>query len=157
MVDRAGKLDLRGSSHAHSLARVSPTANRKQGLSPRSLREAPSDPAKRTRKAETGLDLAKRLDPAKRLTPRSAPAGLILLSGQGDSRSEASDAPVAPRFFPIGPVEPIPREVIDQPGTRRLRVWLEPDPDRGWTDPDIRSIWPGTIETGWVNLEIVRR
>ena len=34
--------------------------------------------------------------------------------------------------------------------------WLEPDPDRGWTDPDIRSIWPGTIETGWVNIEIVR-
>src|SRR5271157_470042 len=37
VVDRAGKLDLRGSSHAHSLARVSPTANRKQGLTPRSL------------------------------------------------------------------------------------------------------------------------
>ena len=54
-------------------------------------------------------------------------------------------------------MEPIPRDLIDQPGSRRLRVWLEPDPDRGWADPEIRSIWPGTIETGWVNLEIVRR
>ena len=89
--------------------------------------------------------------------PGRFPAGLILQSGQGDSRSEASEIPAVPRRFPIGPVEPIPREVIDQPGTRRLRVWLEPDPDRGWTDPDIRSIWPETIKTGWVNLEIVRR
>src|SRR5271157_1913931 len=56
VVDRAGKLDLRGSSHAHSLARVLPTANRKKRLSPRSLRGAPSDPAKRPRKPETGLD-----------------------------------------------------------------------------------------------------
>lgn len=89
--------------------------------------------------------------------PGRFPAGLILLSGQGDSRSEASETPAAPQRFPIGPVEPIPREAIDQPGSRRLRVWLEPDPDRGWTDPDVRSIWPGTIETGWVNIEIVRR
>jgi len=89
--------------------------------------------------------------------PGRFPAGLILLSGQGDSRTESSADLAEPRRFPIGPVEPIPREAIDQPGTRRLRVWLEPGPDRGWTDPDIRSIWPGTIETGWVNLEIVRR
>ena len=38
-----------------------------------------------------------------------------------------------------------------------LRIVLEADPDRGWTDPEIRSIWPGTIETGWVEAEIVRR
>jgi hypothetical protein len=89
--------------------------------------------------------------------PGRFPAGLILLSGQGDSRTKSSADIAGPRRFPIGPVEPIPRAAIDQPGARRLRVWLEPDPDRGWTDPEIRSIWPGTIETGWVNLEIVRR
>jgi hypothetical protein len=85
------------------------------------------------------------------------PAGLILLSGQGDGRTEAAENRAPPRSLEIGPIEPIPREVIDQPGMRRLRVWLEPDPDRGWTDPDVRSIWPRTIETGWVNVEIVRR
>jgi hypothetical protein len=89
--------------------------------------------------------------------PGRFPAGLILLSKQGESRSEAAEIPAAPQRFPIGPVEPIPREAIAQPGTHRLQVWLEPDPDRGWTDPDVRSIWPGTIDTGWVNLEIVRR
>ncbi len=89
--------------------------------------------------------------------PGRFPAGRLLLSGQGGSRAEERADPAAPRLFPIGPVEPIPREVLDQPGTRRLRVHLEPDPDRGWTDPDVRSIWPGTLETGWVNVEIVRR
>ena len=89
--------------------------------------------------------------------PGRFPAGLILLSGQGDSRSEGSEIAASTRRFPIGPVEPILQDAIDQPGSRRLRVWLEPDPDRGWTDPDVRSIWPGTIETGWISLEIVRR
>ncbi len=55
VVDRAGKLDLRGSSHAHSSARVFPTANRKQGLSPLSLRKAPSDHAKRPVNRKQGL------------------------------------------------------------------------------------------------------
>ncbi len=89
--------------------------------------------------------------------PGRFPAGLILLSGQGDGRIESSADPAGSRRLPIGPVEPIPGAVIDQPGSRRLRVWLEPDPDRGWTDPEIRSIWPGTIETGRVEVEIVRR
>ena len=31
------------------------------------------------------------------------------------------------------------------------------DPDRGWADPDIRSIWPGRTQTDWVEVEIVRR
>jgi hypothetical protein len=84
-------------------------------------------------------------------------AGLILLNQQGDSRSQTVEINVAQRCFTIGPIEPLPREAIGQPGAHRLRVWLEPDPDRGWTDPEIRSIWPGTIETGWVTAEIVRR
>jgi len=89
--------------------------------------------------------------------PGRFPAGHILLSGQGDSRTESSADVAGARCFPLGPFEPISGSATEQPGTRRLRVWLEPDPDRGWTDPEIRSIWPGTIETGWVNIEIVRR
>ena len=38
-----------------------------------------------------------------------------------------------------------------------LRARLVPDPDRGWADPEVRSIWPGTIVTDWVEVEVVRR
>jgi hypothetical protein len=34
---------------------------------------------------------------------------------------------------------------------------LTADPDRGWADPDVRSIWPGTIATDWIDVAIVRR
>jgi hypothetical protein len=30
------------------------------------------------------------------------------------------------------------------------------DHDSGWYDSYVRSIWPGTIETGWVEVEVVR-
>jgi hypothetical protein len=89
--------------------------------------------------------------------PGRFPAGLVLLSGQGDGRSAFADTQAESKCCPIGPVEaksPVP---INQPGTHRLRVWLEPDPDLGWTDPDVRSIWPRRIETAWVRVEIVRR
>ena len=85
------------------------------------------------------------------------PWGAILLSGQGGRRTEGEIERERSRSFPIGPVEPIPPGILDRPGRRHLRLFLEADPDRGWTDPEIRSIWPGTIETGWVDVEIVRR
>ena len=44
VVDRAGKFDPQGSSHALSLASVRPTVNRKQGLTPRSPRLTPRSP-----------------------------------------------------------------------------------------------------------------
>ena len=84
------------------------------------------------------------------------PARPIVISGQGSGRAEAAVAPATQKFT-LGPVEPIPSEAIDRPGRRRLRMILEADPDRGWTAPEIRSIWPGTIETGWIDVEIVRR
>jgi hypothetical protein len=87
------------------------------------------------------------------------PAGAALLAGQG-ARQESGDSPAAPlvrrRVLWLGPIELLGREIIDRPGLRRLRVILEPDCDLGWTDPDIRSIWPGTIETGWTDVEVVR-
>jgi hypothetical protein len=84
------------------------------------------------------------------------PAGAVLLSGQG-GRGDAQTVHEVSHSFPIGPVEPIPAEAITRPGTRRLRFILEADPDLGWTDPLVRSIWPGTIETDWADAEIVRR
>ena len=32
-----------------------------------------------------------------------------------------------------------------------------PLPESGWADPEVRSIWPGRIQTNWVEVEIVRR
>ena len=83
-------------------------------------------------------------------------AGLIILSGQGTSRSQDAGQSPGPARFELGPIEPVPGETLDRPGMRRLRVILEADPDLGWTDPEVRSIWPGTIETGWVEVELMR-
>lgn len=46
---------------------------------------------------------------------------------------------------------------LERGGNYRARVVLEPRPERGWSDPDIRSVWPEPITTGWFEVEIVRR
>jgi hypothetical protein len=51
----------------------------------------------------------------------------------------------------------IPSGLVERPGEIRLRAVLEADPHRGWADPDIRSIWPGTIVTDWATAQVVRR
>lgn len=78
-------------------------------------------------------------------------AGAIVVSGQG------TDAPAGRQRFPLRGDEPLPPDAIERPGTRRLRLALTPDPERGWADPDVRSLWPETITTEWVDVEIVRR
>jgi hypothetical protein len=80
-------------------------------------------------------------------------AGAVVLGGQG----EVDQGPPAITRFALGPVPAFPSDALDRPGTRRLRAILTPDPDRGWADPTIRSIWPGTIETGWAEVQVVRR
>ena len=84
-------------------------------------------------------------------------AGRIILSGQGTSRLQDAGQPQEPARVDLGPIEPVPGDALDRPGVRRLRVILEADPELGWTDPDVRSIWPGTIVTSWVDGEILRR
>ena len=80
-------------------------------------------------------------------------AGEIVLSGQGTGRAE----PEASRRFPLGPLAPLPPDSIDRPGPRRMRVILNADADKGWAEPEIRSIWPGRIVTDWVDVRVVRR
>lgn len=84
-------------------------------------------------------------------------AGAVVLSGQGQIPNSVLEERSEGRSFPLGPIDAVPREALDRPGTRRVRAFLKADPDRGWGDPDIRSIWPGTLETDWVNVEVVRR
>jgi hypothetical protein len=85
------------------------------------------------------------------------PAGQVILSGQGLPRRGELASPSAVRRFDLGAVLVLPPGLIERAGVRRMRVWLEADTGRGWADPDVRSIWPGRLQTDWVNVEIVRR
>jgi hypothetical protein len=89
-------------------------------------------------------------------TPGRFPAGSLIVSGQGLPHREPSDAGTTGRRLDLGPVQPIPAGVIERPGLRRMRVRLVADPELGWADPDVRSVWPGEMTTNWVEAEIVR-
>jgi len=85
------------------------------------------------------------------------PAGRLILSGQGIARLGSTEPEPMIRRFELGPISLLPPAIIERPGTRRARIWIEADPDRGWADPNIRSIWPGRTESNWVEVEIVRQ
>ena len=74
------------------------------------------------------------------------PAGTVVALANSPSESR-----------PIGPIPTFPVEAIDRPGPRRIRAILGADPGLGWTVPEVRSIWPGTITTDWVDVRIIRR
>jgi hypothetical protein len=80
-------------------------------------------------------------------------AGAVNVSGQG-SRAGAAESV---RSFAVGPIASVPLVALDRPGRYRMRVILEPDAERGWADPEIRSIWPEPIVTEWFEVEVVRR
>jgi hypothetical protein len=80
-------------------------------------------------------------------------AGRVVLSGQGEN----PDQPAGQSVFPLAPIEGLSSSAIDKPGERQIRVILEADPHLGWTEPEVRSIWPGTITTEWVEARINRR
>jgi hypothetical protein len=87
------------------------------------------------------------------------PAGFLILGGQGYPASAPLGTAIGERLFNLESVSStrFASAGIDRPGTRRMRVRLTPDPERGWGDPDVRSIWPSPLETGWIDVEIVRR
>ena len=102
-------------------------------------------------------DLAHALSIEFEGTPGHFPAGSLILSGQGLHHRNPDGVETIARRFDLGPIPPLPLGVIERPGVRRLRLRLVADPDLGWADPDIRSVWPGEMETNWVEAEIVRR
>jgi len=75
------------------------------------------------------------------------PAGGLVVLGQG---------PAVVRSVPLALRSPLAADAVDHPGPRRIRARLVADPDRGWADPDARSVWPGTVTTDWVDAEVVR-
>jgi hypothetical protein len=98
-------------------------------------------------------DLASTIEVELDGAPGRFGAGTLVLSGQGADAKE----PPGLRRFALGPIAGLPPGAIDRPGERRLRVLLRADPDRGWADPDVRSLWPGTITTEWAPVRVVRR
>jgi len=79
--------------------------------------------------------------------------GDVILSGQGERAAGSS----AVRSFALGPIAPTSSDSLDRPGMYRMRAILEANADRGWANPDIRSIWPEPIVTDWVDAQVVRR
>jgi hypothetical protein len=98
-------------------------------------------------------DLAHRLEVEVEGVPGRFAAGSLVVSGPSNDR----DAPRTVARRPIGPLEGVPADAVDRPGRRRLRVVLTADPHLAWADAGVRSLWPGAIETEWVEVEIVRR
>jgi hypothetical protein len=84
-------------------------------------------------------------------------AGQFVVCGQPMQRPAPADSRPQVEQFDLQPAGSLPRHAIERPGIRRMRVVLEADPSYGWAEPDVRSIWPGRIETAWVEVEIVRR
>jgi len=91
--------------------------------------------------------------------PGPLPAGRIVLSDPDNGRpARESTAPgEQPRRFELSSISSLPPDAIERPGQCRMRLLLDADPASGWADPDIRSIWPGRIETNWAEVEVVRR
>lgn len=56
----------------------------------------------------------------------------------------------------IAPDSIVADDKIGHGGKFELRVVLEPSPERGWSDPEIRSVYPNQIKTAWTEIEIVR-
>ncbi len=98
-------------------------------------------------------DLAHRLAIEIEGVPGQFRAGSVVVSGPGNEDSGRLEA----RRFPIGPIEGLPPEAIERPGECRIRAILTADPDLGWADPDVRSLWPGTLTTDWATVRVIRR
>jgi hypothetical protein len=111
------------------------------------------DPPELVVEAPLPCDLAHVLGVEIEDLPGQFRAGSVVVSGQGSASGSAGST----LRFPIGPIAGLPPGAIDRPGDRRLRAILTADPDLGWADPDVRSLWPGTLTTGWITARVIRR
>lgn len=98
-------------------------------------------------------DLAHRIEVEFESVSGRYGAGDLLLSGQGEPTGEVAGV----RTFPLGPIQGFAPGTLERPGEVRMRAILTADPELGWADPDIRSLWPGTLTTDWVPVRIIRR
>lgn len=82
------------------------------------------------------------------------PAGEVVVTGQGGGGTRPAGGTLR---VPLRPVESAAFNELDRPGARAIRARLVADPDRGWSYPDVRSVWPGTVVTDWCDVDVVRR
>jgi hypothetical protein len=90
-------------------------------------------------------------------TPGRFSAGSLVLSGQGLAQRGGSPDPAVIHRVDLGPIAALPDRTIERPGLRHVRIHLAADPQIGWADPGVRSVWPGEVATNWVEAEIIRR
>ena len=93
-------------------------------------------------------DLAHRAEIEFDGIPGKYPAGVLVCAA---TRSEGA------LLYPVRPTAPLPGGVIPAAGERAMRVILTPDPHLAWADPNVRSLWPGAIVTGWTTVRIARK
>jgi len=98
-------------------------------------------------------DLAHLLEIEIEGAPNLIRAGEVVLSGQGGRAPNLSRS----YKFSLEPKSQTSELVIEKPGQRRIRAILTPDSEKGWGNPDIRSIWPERITTEWTEVELVRQ
>lgn len=110
------------------------------------------DPPKLVANTPLPCDLAHALSLEFEGMPGPFPAGTVTLSGQGEGAAGTGATALA-----LGPIKQFGDAVIERPGTYRVRAILSPDPDQGWADPNVRSIWPDKIVTEWREVRIVRK
>jgi len=103
------------------------------------------DPPVLTFAAPLPCDLAHRLAIEFEGIAGTWPAGTVIALANSPTESR-----------PIGPIPTFPPGAIDRPGPRRIRAILAADANLAWTVPEIRSVWPGTITTDWVDVRIIR-
>jgi hypothetical protein len=83
------------------------------------------------------------------------PGGALIVHGRSIRDDQAAESPTRHDLVPASGPSPS-MSAVDRPGRRSIRVVLTADPNLGWTDPEVRSVWPGEITTDWVVVEIVR-
>jgi hypothetical protein len=79
-------------------------------------------------------------------------AQAIILSGQGSAAITANEV----RTFALAPRGGLSMNAFGRPGSHRMRAVLRADPDLGWADPNVRSLWPESIATEWSEVRVVR-
>lgn len=81
------------------------------------------------------------------------PAGEVVVSGQGGH----TEPPARRVLFPLAPPAGVPPDAFNDAGERAIRVHLVADLHLAWSDPDLRSLWPGEVCSAWQTVRLVRR
>lgn len=62
-----------------------------------------------------------------------------------------------PKLWPDRVIAEVSGNLLAHGGRYLMRIQLEPAPERGWSDPMVRAVWPEPIATDWVEVDVVRR